>query len=165
MIRRGLVVTAARQRTGGSRRASPDLVMRLDVYLGDRDGLEIGFSSNCVFHKQYYLQAMLTPELRVFLHTGERFLREQRPTVSDVLLTDITTVADKADDQTVVECDHIADEWQFPVRCTGFRATLTPNSPMPDRCSFPGPPHDHRTSCSSLPDVAIDAHIDPDCVH
>jgi hypothetical protein len=49
------------------------MVFRLDVYLGERDSYGIGFSDNVVFHKQYYIQALLDP-LAIYVHTGEQFL-------------------------------------------------------------------------------------------
>lgn len=49
------------------------MVFRLDVSLGERDSYGIGFSDNVVFHKQYYVQALLDP-LAIYVHTGEQFV-------------------------------------------------------------------------------------------
>jgi hypothetical protein len=51
-----------------------DLVIRLDLYVGERDLFGLGFSDNVVFHKQYYLRALIDrapPPL--YLLTGEDF--------------------------------------------------------------------------------------------
>ena len=59
-------------------RSTPDgshgLVFRIDVYLGERDTLGVGFSDNVVFRKQYYVQAFPGSPPEIFIHTGERFL-------------------------------------------------------------------------------------------
>ena len=86
--------------------ASPkDLVMRLDVYVGERDTFGIGFSDNVIFRKQYYVRAEL-PEgdrpLALFLHTGENF----------------------ADPTSTETMPNTADGWIFHVKGTGFEATL-----------------------------------------
>jgi len=122
LIWEGWLDTRVRRR--GTHGVSPDLVVRLDIYLGERDGWGIGFSDNRVFHKQYYLQAMLQPELRLFLHTGERFLASREHSTAEALIADVTAAADEVDDATVVECTPVDGEWRFPVSGTGFRATL-----------------------------------------
>jgi hypothetical protein len=38
---------------------APDLVMRLDVYVEERDSFGLGFSDNIIFRKQYYVQAVM----------------------------------------------------------------------------------------------------------
>lgn len=56
-----------------------DIVMRLDIYLGERDLYGIGFSDNVVFRKQYYARAIfddlsdLSTLREIRLHTGEEF--------------------------------------------------------------------------------------------
>jgi PGAP1-like protein len=52
-----------------------DMVLRLDFYVGERDLFGIGFSDNVIFRKQYYVRALLTPPVTLFLHTGESFAR------------------------------------------------------------------------------------------
>jgi hypothetical protein len=52
-----------------------DMVLRLDVYVGERDLLGVGFSDNVVFREQYYVRARLEPKLQLELHTDERFAR------------------------------------------------------------------------------------------
>ncbi len=51
-----------------------DLVMRLDIYVGERDLYGIGFSDNVIFRKQYYVRAVLGSPLVLYLHTGEEFM-------------------------------------------------------------------------------------------
>jgi hypothetical protein len=57
---------------------SADIVMRCDVYVGERDLFGVGFSDNLIFRKQYYLRALFDDldrlKLRgLELHTGEEF--------------------------------------------------------------------------------------------
>jgi pimeloyl-ACP methyl ester carboxylesterase len=104
-------------------RPSPDLVIRLDIYVGERDRWGIGFSDNRVYQKQYYLQAMLS-EPKLFLHTGEKFLGPSRENDSETLLQEIESVARNKDDRTVDACKFVNGEWQFEVKGTGFRATF-----------------------------------------
>jgi triacylglycerol esterase/lipase EstA (alpha/beta hydrolase family) len=52
-----------------------DLVLRLDVYVGERDLLGLGFSDNAVFRQQCYVQALLEPTLQMFLYPDEQFAR------------------------------------------------------------------------------------------
>ncbi|MGK5114740.1 MULTISPECIES: esterase/lipase family protein [unclassified Geodermatophilus] len=104
-------------------RSAEDLVVRLDVYVGERDSWGMGFSDNLVFQKQYYLQAFLEPQVRLFLHTGERYLSDQRPTDTAELLRQVTA-AGAEDGDAVVACEQVDGEWRFPVRGTGFTATF-----------------------------------------
>lgn len=96
-----------------------DLVMRLDVYVGERDLLGVGFSDNVVFHKQYYLQALLSPPgsggaLRLLLHDGEGFTDERRLA-------------------TTQECQPVDGGWQFTVKGTGFIGAFAIElEPVPD---------------------------------
>jgi hypothetical protein len=52
---------------------SDDLVLRLDVYVGERDSFGIGFSDNVIFHRQLYVRAVLGDTTRLELHADERF--------------------------------------------------------------------------------------------
>jgi hypothetical protein len=83
-----------------------DMVMRLDFYVGERDLLGVGFSDNVIFRKQYYIRTLLSPEVRLYLHTGEDFA-QQGFTPSD----------DREMRQT-------ADGWDFDVVGTGFEGTF-----------------------------------------
>ena len=135
LIWEGWLDTRVRRRN--TNRPSPDLVVRLDIYVGERDSWGIGFSDNRVFQKQYYLQAMLEPELKLFLHTGERFLGVRRNDSPEELLQDITDVASDQADLTVVACNFADGEWQFPVQGTGFRATFAAQLAWADRTHTP----------------------------
>jgi pimeloyl-ACP methyl ester carboxylesterase len=88
-----------------------DMVMRLDVYVGERDVLGIGFSDNVIFRKQYYLRVVaggaadLTASLdnlEVWLYTGEDF----------------------ADTAGATKLEAANGEWRFNVEGTGFQGTL-----------------------------------------
>ena len=87
-----------------------DMVLRIDIYVGERDKFGVGFSDNVVFRKQYYLRAVLSPELTLFRHTGEQFMQKENgrgPYVPD---------EDKMEPSS--------SGWEFPVAGTGFTATL-----------------------------------------
>jgi hypothetical protein len=112
-----------RVRSRNTDRRSPDLVIRLDIYVGERDRWGVGFSDNLVFQKQYYLQAILS-ESKLFLHTGEKFLGSRRESDLEALLQDIERVASDKNDRTVEPCEFVNGEWRFKVEGTGFRATF-----------------------------------------
>ena len=59
--------------TAGKAAPSDDLVLRLDVYVGERDSFGVGFSDNVIFHRQLYVRALLDPPIRLELHPDERF--------------------------------------------------------------------------------------------
>jgi len=78
-----------------------DLVMRLEVYVGERDLFGIGFSDNLIYHGHCYVQATLEPKLRLAKHVGEKF-------------TDAGLALEQTDDQT----------WLLPIEGDGFKATF-----------------------------------------
>ena len=57
-------------------RTTKDMVLRLDVYVGERDLLGIGFSDNVIFSRQVYVRALLQPEFGMFLHLDEGFVTD-----------------------------------------------------------------------------------------
>ncbi|NER30400.1 MAG: hypothetical protein F6J89_22935 [Symploca sp. SIO1C4] len=81
-----------------------DLVIRLDVYVGERDLLGIGFSDNLIFREQYYIRALLTtttPEL--YLHKHELFaLPDFQPERQEMMRM-------------------VENGWHFDVLGTGFK--------------------------------------------
>lgn len=80
-----------------------DIVMRLDLYVGERDLFGIGFSDNVIFRKQYYLRSIYeSGKLRLELHKGEEFR------------TGATGEPMRATGQG----------WEFDVGGTGFEATM-----------------------------------------
>ena len=83
-----------------------DMVMRLDFYVGERDLFGIGFSDNLIFRKHYYVRAILSPNLRLYLHTGEEF------------------ALDEFQPSTEQEMRIVADGWEFDVVGTGFEGTF-----------------------------------------
>lgn len=80
---------------------APDLVMRLEIYVGERDLFGIGFSDNLIYHEHCYVQATLEPQLRLAKHLGEKF-------------PDDGLTLEQTDDQT----------WLLPVEGNGFKATF-----------------------------------------
>jgi hypothetical protein len=88
--------------------ASPDMVMRLDVYVGERDIFGIGFSDNLVFGKQYYVRAQYDSVLNnidLFCHVNERFEDKPNPEIG----------------KQMTEQD---GGWNLEVFGTGFEATF-----------------------------------------
>jgi hypothetical protein len=83
-----------------------DMVMRLDIYVGERDLYGVGFSDNVVFRKQYYVRALLGDRLRLYLHTGEEFM---------------ASAYIEAEEDAMRA---VGSGWEFDVGGTGFQATL-----------------------------------------
>lgn len=94
-------------------------MFRLDVYLGERDSFGVGFSDNVVFRKQYYLQLLAddgdVPAL--YLPTSEEHLADTREELENA-------VRGRASGGTRAGGPGPDSEWRFPVRGTGFEATL-----------------------------------------
>ena len=83
--------------------AIPDLVFRLDVYVGERDTYGIGFSDNVIFRKQYYVRVLLDEPFQLYLHTAEDF-------AAGSAFASPMTATDTG--------------WLFDVKGTGFEATF-----------------------------------------
>jgi hypothetical protein len=83
-----------------------DLVLRADFYVGERDLFGIGFSDNVVFYKQYYVRAIFTDRLELFLYTGEEFAGEQ------------------TDQSTMPPLPYRDGGWRFKAVGTGFEGTF-----------------------------------------
>jgi hypothetical protein len=92
-----------------------DMVLRIDVYVGERDKYGVGFSDNVIFRKQYYLRAVLSKTLTLFRHAGEQFMQKQNP--GQPIPNNIASADDYMDDET-------GAGWTFEVGGTGFTATL-----------------------------------------
>ena len=111
-----------------------DMVLRIDVYVGERDTYGVGFSDNVIFRKQYYLRAVLSDRLTLFRHTGEQFMSrdKERQYVPK-------------DEDLMIEKEA---GWEFAVGGTGFTATLAleldyvpedgPCNPLRDRIAAKG---------------------------
>jgi hypothetical protein len=88
-----------------------DMVLRIDVYVGERDTYGVGFSDNVIFRKQYYLRAVIDQQLTLFRHTGEQFMQK-----------------DKERGQYVPDREDSMKEngpgWEFAIGGTGFTAIL-----------------------------------------
>jgi len=84
-----------------------DIVMRLDIYVGERDRFGLGFSDNLVFRKQYYVRALFDDLdnlklQRLELHADEEF----------------------REGATGKEMKKVQNGWEFGVSGTGFEATM-----------------------------------------
>jgi hypothetical protein len=105
---------------------APDLVMRLDIYVGERDSFGLGFSDNLIFRKQYYVQAVMDGPLQLYLHTGERLLTgtvtEDGREVS--VTPEMLARAAEEDPENVQRCAAVEGGWTFKVKGTGFRGTF-----------------------------------------
>jgi hypothetical protein len=88
-----------------------DMVLRMDIYVGERDTYGVGFSDNVIFRKQYYLRAVLDEQLTLFRHAGEQFMQKEK---------DGGQYVPKGEDFMT----ETASGWEFPVGGTGFTATL-----------------------------------------
>ncbi|MBD2740617.1 hypothetical protein [Coleofasciculus sp. FACHB-1120] len=87
-----------------------DMVLRVEFYIGERDLYGFGFSDNKIFNKQYYVRALLPndlqPNLKLYLHADEQFMREGfQPSPQE-------------------EMQKVNGGWQFDVRETGFEGTF-----------------------------------------
>jgi hypothetical protein len=83
-----------------------DMVLRLDIYVGERDLFGIGFSDNRIFSKQYYVRALLQPPYTLYRHTDEGFAEPG-------------FVPPQED-----EMRQVNGGWEFDVQGTGFTGTL-----------------------------------------
>jgi hypothetical protein len=68
---------------GGASDDPKDIVMRLDVYVGERDLFGLGFSDNVIFRKQYYVRALFDDLKKLKLaglelHVGDEFRDGQK---------------------------------------------------------------------------------------
>jgi hypothetical protein len=84
---------------------SEDLVLRLDIYVGERDSFGIGFSDNVIFHRQLFVRAVLGDKIRLERH-AENF-----------------DAAD-ADSAVGTEMARTATGWKFGVQDPAFDATF-----------------------------------------
>jgi len=91
--------------TAGKAKPSEDLVLRLDIYVGERDSFGIGFSDNVIFHRQVFVRAVLQP-IRLELHTDEHF----------EYAADASSVGS--------EMEQTEDGWKFPITDAAFDATF-----------------------------------------
>jgi pimeloyl-ACP methyl ester carboxylesterase len=89
-----------------------DMVLRADIYVGERDAFGIGFSDNAIFRKQVYVRAVMAPALVLYCHPDERFAdpayqARPRERMNQVKTSDGEFVG-----------------WQFTVGDSGFEATF-----------------------------------------
>jgi pimeloyl-ACP methyl ester carboxylesterase len=85
-----------------------DMVLRLDIYIGERDLFGVGFSDNLIFRKQYYLRALLQPPFTLFRHADERF-------------ADRAHFQPGPDDLVMQAAD---SGWEFPIGGPGFEGVF-----------------------------------------
>lgn len=50
-----------------------DMVLRLDLYVGERDLWGVGFSDNVIFRAQHYVRVLLEPPHKFYAYPDERF--------------------------------------------------------------------------------------------
>jgi hypothetical protein len=92
--------------SAGKAKPSEDLVLRLDIYVGERDSFGVGFSDNVIFHRQVFVRAVLGDAIRLELHVDEQF--------------------DYAKDASAAgsEMERTASGWKFDVADPAFDATF-----------------------------------------
>jgi pimeloyl-ACP methyl ester carboxylesterase len=92
--------------SAGKAEPSDDLVLRLDIYVGERDSYGIGFSDNVIFHRQLYVRALLGDAIRLELHTDEQF--------------------DHVNDASAIgsEMEQTGSGWKFGITDPAFDATI-----------------------------------------
>lgn len=83
-----------------------DMVIRLDIYVGERDLLGFGSSDTVIFRKQYYVRTLLKRPFTMFLHTDERFAMPGFQPVPEEIITKTN------------------NGWEFNVGEPGFEGTL-----------------------------------------
>ncbi|MER2508677.1 MAG: hypothetical protein ABTQ27_07945 [Amaricoccus sp.] len=89
----------------GQRHDNPDLVLRAEIYVGERDSFGFGFSDNIVFHHQIYVRALFEP-FRLEIHKDEEFQKDS---------------ASPQDGSAMREAN---GGWEFDVSDPNFGATL-----------------------------------------
>jgi pimeloyl-ACP methyl ester carboxylesterase len=112
---------------------NPEMVFRLDLYVGERDSRGFGFSDNVIFRKQYYVQVFPGQPIAVFVHTNERLLSPKEPRTRAVVKSKATS-EDNTNDHGVASGEGPSPEvqraaatdrgWVFKVAGTGFTGTL-----------------------------------------
>ncbi|MBM9461681.1 hypothetical protein JK386_17410 [Nocardioides sp. zg-536] len=113
---------------------SPEMVFRLDVYVGERDSYGVGFSDNVIFRKQYYVQVFPGSPMQMFVHTDERWLGPAATRTEQAMgqeAADLSSTDDRgvvrdaeAPSPQVQRAEHADDGWRFDVAGTGFAATF-----------------------------------------
>lgn len=104
--------------------AVKDMVVRLDLYVGERDLLGIGFSDNVIFRKQYYVRAVLPPDLALFLHTNEDFATPADDAKRHGLRHEALSPIRAASTPFGWPMDRVDGGWEFGVEGTGFTGRL-----------------------------------------
>jgi pimeloyl-ACP methyl ester carboxylesterase len=114
--------------------ANPEMVFRLDLYVGERDSHGVGFSDNVIFRKQYYVQAFPGSPVKVFVHASERWLGPGAPRTVAAIEAEASGARNTDSDGAVVDATQSSPEvqqavatddgWTFKVAGTGFTATL-----------------------------------------
>ncbi len=101
-----------------------DMVLRLDFYVGERDLLGIGFSDNVIFRKQYYVRAVLPPDLAVFLHTNEDFMLPADDPRRQPILNRVVEPLEQAGRPEGFQMPAVGGGWEFNVQGTGFTGKM-----------------------------------------
>jgi PGAP1-like protein len=83
-----------------------DMVIRMDVYVGERDLFGIGFSDNVIFRAQHYVRMLLRPPHTLYHYPDERFAEVgYQPRAHD-------------------EMQKVKGGWRFKLDGPGFKATF-----------------------------------------
>jgi hypothetical protein len=83
-----------------------DMVLRFDIYVGERDLHGFGFSDTLIFRGQYCVRAMLTGSLMLYQYI------------------DVNTIKNDPDAGQGIQMNCINDEWQLVIDAEGFEGTL-----------------------------------------
>jgi hypothetical protein len=91
--------------TAGKATPSNDLVIRLDLYVGERDTFGIGFSDNVIFHRQLYIRVVLGEAIQLELHDEGHLIYADDAANAGIVMEQTTNgwkfdVADPAFDAT-----------------------------------------------------------------
>ncbi|MUG92635.1 hypothetical protein F7734_09285 [Scytonema sp. UIC 10036] len=88
-----------------------DLVMRLEIYVGERDFFGMGFSDNLIVHEDYFVRAVLSQSgVKLYLYPDQQLAAESETEMTNVDGGFQFSVNEKSFDGTfVVEFDNIPD--------------------------------------------------------
>jgi pimeloyl-ACP methyl ester carboxylesterase len=112
--------------------AHPQMVFRLDVYVGERDKYGVGFSDDKIFSKQYYVQVFEDPT-EIFVHTSADLLSPRDPHPREEVEEAATSPGDAGGGDpggpnppspAVQRAQQTPEGWTFGVSGTGFSGTF-----------------------------------------
>lgn len=110
-----------------------DFVMRLEIYVGERDFFGIGFSDNLILHEDYYVRAVPSQDgLKLYLYPDQQFTAHNQIEVDNVDGGFQFSVEEKSFDGTFrIEFDEIPEMGQpKPFTSAGLLGAPTNNSEL-----------------------------------